>query len=802
MAKMKKKVFTMLLVALCFIGRAQERGVVSGKVLDAATSEPLIGATVRIEGTTIGVTTDKDGIFRLPKFDRHQHTHEITASFMGYDAQTLELNAETRTGGLTFMLIPNAIALGEVEVFGERYRQPEKMDFITRMPLRPSEQIQSISVVSNKLIDQQQNLTLADAARNVVGISTFATFGGTSESLSARGFRGVPVLKNGVRIHSDFRGGGTLTEMQGVESVQVIKGSASITQGIGNDLASAGGVLNIATKTPKFINAGEITLGGGSWGRFRPTFDVQNVLSSQGNVAIRLNGAYERSDNFRKSVSKDRVYFNPSIAWQPNSKTTVVVEMDYLHDSRTPDRGTVNLSAMDENNLYEMPHDKFLGFKTDRVYTNQLNYSLRYSRQLSNKFTFRIAAVGSSLDTDNTGASTSTLRNVSTTGAYNVLSRSLGRSQRDDKNHLVQIDLIGKDVMTGPIQHTFQVGMDYRNTKVVSTSYTSVVVDTIDVLSAIPNTLPFDISLVAGDPTTSTAYSYGVMAQDVITFTSFIKAVLGVRYSYQDSNTGTSSESTTGDAFNPMFGVIVSPWKNIHIFGSYTNTTDLRSALNLMEDGSPLGKSVVTQWEAGIKSELFDGRLRANLTLFHVLNDNLAYTIYNDAGQSTNRYGKAGDLRRQGFEVEVTGRILPNLQAILGYAYLEAEYRNSESNMNGSAPMNAPKHTANGWLYYTIGEGALKGLSFGAGVYYVGKRPVNDWTVKYTHSNTTPGQKPFDMTAYTTVNATVGYEWKQFGANFVLNNIFDELGYSSYARGGYINPIDPFNWSLRLKYRF
>ena len=799
---MKRSVFTILLIALCFAGGAQERGVVSGKVLDAVTGEPLVGAAVKIEGTTIGVTTDKNGLFRLPKFDRHQHIHNVTASFMGYDAQTLELNSENRSKGLVFKLLPNAIALGEVEVFGERYRQPEKMDFITRMPLRPSEQIQSISVVSNKLIEQQATLTLADAARNVVGISTFSTFGGTSESLSARGFRGVPILKNGVRIHSDFRGGGTLTEMQGVESVQVIKGSASITQGIGNDLASAGGVLNIATKTPKFINSGEVTLEGGSWGRFRPTFDIQNVITSDGNLAVRLNGAYERSDNFRKHVSKDRIYFNPSVAWQPNSRTSLIAEMDYLHDSRTPDRGTVNLSAMDENNLYEMPLDKFLGFSSDRVYTNQLNYSLRFSREVSNNLTFRIAVVGSSLNTDNTGASTSTLRNVATTGEYNILSRSLGRSLREDKNRLVQVDLIGKDVMTGKIQHTFQVGLDYRNTEVISTSYKSAVVDTINVLSTIPNTLPGEISLTANDPSKSNAYSYGVMAQDVITFTSFIKAVLGVRYSYQDSKTDTSAETVTGDAFNPMFGAIISPWKNFHIFGSYTNTTDLRSAANLMEDGTPLGKSVVSQYEAGIKSELFDSRLRANLTLFYVINDNLSYAIYDDAGQSTNRYGKAGDLRRQGFEVEVTGRILPNLQAILGYAYLDVEYRNSESNKNGSAPMNAPKHTANGWLYYTLGEGVLKGLSFGVGAYYVGKRPVNDWTVKYTHSNTTPGIEPFDMTAYTTVNATIGYEWKRMGANLVFNNIFNELGYSSYARGGYINPIDPFNFSIRLKYRF
>lgn len=61
--------------------------------------------------------------------------------------------------------------------------------------------------------------------------------------MSSRGFRGIPILKNGVRVHSDFRGTGILTDMQGVDNIQVLKGSAAITQGVATDLGSPGGVL-------------------------------------------------------------------------------------------------------------------------------------------------------------------------------------------------------------------------------------------------------------------------------------------------------------------------------------------------------------------------------------------------------------------------------------------------------------------------------------------------------------------------------------------------------------------------------
>ena len=47
------------------LSKAQNAGQVSGKIIDAATSQPLIGATVMIEGSSIGTTTDNEGFFKL-----------------------------------------------------------------------------------------------------------------------------------------------------------------------------------------------------------------------------------------------------------------------------------------------------------------------------------------------------------------------------------------------------------------------------------------------------------------------------------------------------------------------------------------------------------------------------------------------------------------------------------------------------------------------------------------------------------------------------------------------------------------
>lgn len=765
---------------------------ITGIITDQS-GEPLVGASVSCSGTTIGVTTDAEGKYQLCSLPNN--ATQVEVSYLGYLTQKQRIKNKT----LNFILVADVIQMNEVEVVGKRFQQTEKLDLVTRIPLRYSEQLQSISVISNKVIAQQGNMTLADATKNVAGLSTFATYGGASESLSTRGFRGVPILKNGIRIHSDFRGQGSLTDMQGIESIQVVKGAAAVTQGIGNDLGSAGGTVNIATKTPQFKNKADVSLRVGSWGQVRPTFDLQTVAGAHQKVALRLNGAFERSDSYRKGVSKDRIYLNPSLAWQLNPRAQLILEMDYLHDSRTPDRGTVNLAPDSIYALYSMPHNKFLGFDSDRLFTNQLSYAMRYNQKLSPYFSLRAAFVGATLDVDNTSSS---VKRLYSNKSYNMQQRSLGRSLRNDANQAVQFDLIGQDLHTGKIKHTFQLGVDFKRNVVGTTAYKSIVVDTIDVLNNIPNTLPRKIKLTADDPKTSTAYSYGVMLQDVITFNRYLKAIMGARYSYGNSFDSTSDGAVTGNAFNPMLGIIVSPLENIHLFGSYTNTTSLQSATNLKEDGTPVGASTTEQFEAGVKSEWLNKRLHLNLTLFHVMNNNLSYALYDDADQTTGRYGLAGDLKRQGVEVELTGNILPNLQAIIGYAFLDAQYKKSPAYVDGSAPMNAPKHTANGWLHYTVHKSCLRGLSIGIGTYYIGKRPVNDFTKKTTHANSSPGMNPFDLKAYTTLNATLGYRYKKAGVQLVLNNILNTEGYSSYYRGGFINPIDPFNFATNLTYSF
>lgn len=803
---MSKKVVLMIFVFFIAVISVNAQ-TIRGKVYDES-GETMPGVVVMLEGYDKIQTTDSEGSFRFVKLRPHKYS--LRAQLIGYEPTIIKVDLSDGEDKLVNFKLHSNMELKEVEVFGERYKQPEKLDAITRMPLRPSEQIQSISVISEKVISEQGALTITDVVKNVPGVTLFGSYGGVRESLSTRGYRGVPVLKNGVRVDSDFRTASLAADMQGVESIQVIKGSAAITQGVGNDLGSPGGVINVVTKTPKFKNGGEVGLRVGSWGQVRTIFDVQSILDRNRTFAFRLNGVYERGDGFKRLTKSNRVYVNPSLEWRPDDKTTITLELDYMDDDKTPDAGTVNLAANDTEAIYDGARNKYFGFASDNANNKTLTYAARITRKLSNTLSVRAAYFASSYKVNQTSTG---LRMIDPEN-YNIRQRALGNSIRDDKNSTFQLDFIGRDVTTGSIKHTFQVGFDYRNTDLETINYlangkTSLVLDKIDVFSPqhdIPNVfvMPENVKWVKGDPNSSSSSNYGLMVQDVTTFNEYLKAVVGLRYSYGRSRDNKGVGIVTGDAWNPMAGVMITPMKNINLFGSFTTTTSLRSAANKMEDGGLIGASTSRQWEAGIKSDWLDNRLRFNFTYFNILNSNLANQTYDPTtNQPLDFYYKAGDLKRQGIETELSGRILENLQVMFGYAYLRAKYDNSPSYVNGSAPMNAPKHTANGWVQYTVDRSTLKGLSIGVGTYFVGSRPVNEHSTKFQgHDGIVPGEKPFDMPFYMTVNAQLGYTLGKVTARVFFNNIFDAIGYNSYYRGGYINFIDPRNFAGTVSYKF
>ena len=783
-----------MVLQFSFAQQAELKGTVTDQ-----QNLPIPFATVSIAGSSLGTAADDKGqyILSLP-----YGSYNIRVSSMGYATATFEVTIDSAEGVTRNIELAQVNEpLSEVEVFGNRFEYPDKIEALTRLPLAPYDQIQSISIISEKLIEQQGNLSISDATKNVPGVYTFATYGNKRESMSSRGFRGIPILKNGVRVNSDFRGVGILTDMQGVDNIQVLKGAAAITQGVATDLGSPGGVINLVTKTPIYEFGGSVSMRYGAYNQFRPAFDIYGPVNEQKNVAFRINGAFSNADSFREGVTSERVYLNPSLEWLIDDKSTLTLEMDYLDDSRTPDLGTINLGENDVNAIYDLPHDVFLGFDSDRSETKNSTFSVRLDRRLNEKLTIKGAYFQSFLELEDRGASLGSVVEVEGEPVYNLRSRGYSTSTREDDNNVIQLDLIGDDIYTAGIKHTFQIGADYRTSNYSTFSQSIRNLDQIDIFGNISNSLPNTLAFSSPKTGAAESRAIGFVAQDVLTFNTWLQTFLGVRYS--STETTSQGETTESEAFNPLVGVILSPFENINFFGSYTNSSYPRTASRLDVNGDPLGNERFDQLEAGVKTNWLNSRLRFNLTLFKINNRDINLPVYDENWVETGFYQKGGNDERKGLEVELTGRVLENLEVITGYSYIDAKYKEHTSYVYNSSPLNTPKHTFNAYLNYRFTEGPLERLSLGGGAYYTGERPINDWSAgAVTHEGIVPGQKPFNVNAYTLVNLQAAYQINaNWNVRLLANNIFDEVGYNAY-RTSYINQTDPRTFAGVLTYTF
>jgi hypothetical protein len=104
------KLVSSLLFFLLFPFISQSQIVITGKVLDSATREPLVYASVFAQNTTIGTTTDKDGLFSL---SLKTGGYELIFSFTGYKSQNVQIT-DNKNETLEILLVKEDKSMGEV----------------------------------------------------------------------------------------------------------------------------------------------------------------------------------------------------------------------------------------------------------------------------------------------------------------------------------------------------------------------------------------------------------------------------------------------------------------------------------------------------------------------------------------------------------------------------------------------------------------------------------------------------------------------------------------------------------------
>ncbi|WP_372917007.1 TonB-dependent receptor domain-containing protein [Salegentibacter sp.] len=213
---MKTKIFFLLFLAVNSILYAQNN--IEGTITDLASDEPIFGATVYLPGLEKGVLTDLDGKFSFKNLPNGNH--KIVVSSVGYSTYSGEIKIPT-SASFDLGLKPSAIEMEEV-IVSTPFHQLQ------------SDNVMRVSRENVSTLNRKGAVTLTDGISMIEGVESLTTGLGIGKPV-IRGLSSnrVLVYTQGVRLENQQYGDehGLGISSKGIESVEVIKGPASLLYG-------------------------------------------------------------------------------------------------------------------------------------------------------------------------------------------------------------------------------------------------------------------------------------------------------------------------------------------------------------------------------------------------------------------------------------------------------------------------------------------------------------------------------------------------------------------------------------------
>jgi len=608
---------------------------------------------------------------------------------------------------------------------------------------------QSITIVPEKLIQEQAGTTLRDALRNVPGITANAGEGGGNQG-DVFTIRGFPA-RNDTYIDGVRDSGSYFRDAFNFESVEVLKGPSSTYFGRG----STGGIINQVSKTPRLETTNYSGILSGGMGQYwRGTMDINQPLTQVlPNAALRLNLMAHR-DNVveRDLIELRRLGFAPSVAFGLGTPTQVTLSYLMQYENNIPDYGFPYVNGRplktDRSNFYGLTRDK--EETTTNIGTTRLDH--RFNDVFNLRNTLRYSSVD---------------RDSAVTNPTAVLPNTLNRSrpQRDTWETILdnQTDLTAKFDTFG-FGHTATTGIELSRETFDFRRFASVGPNT---TISNPNHDQAPAAKTLAQNSDTTAQGFGIYAADQIRLHEYFDIVGGVRWDYFGSDVNDKLLNDNRHQLDKMWsyrgGLVFHPTVAQSYYFSYGTSFNPSAEgvnLNVATNGTPPEKN--QQFEVGAKIAFFDGALNLQTALFRIDKTNARTPNPIDATLPNVITGKQ---RSQGFEIGLVGRVLPRLNVFTGYTYLNTEILKDNVAANvGKQIANVPEHSANLWMTYDF----LEKWQIGGGPNYVGSRYSNNANV-----NRIPGFVRWDSTVAYQIIKNV--QFRVNGINLTNQLYFDSI---------------------------
>ncbi|WEE79249.1 TonB-dependent siderophore receptor [Comamonas testosteroni] len=672
------------------------------------------------------------------------------------------------------------VVLDEVQVRSDRQPDssynPPTATSATKIEAPLRDIPQTVNVVPQSLLRDQAAQSMQDALKAVPGVG-FSHGDGQRDQVTIRGFSAIAdQFVDGLRDDALY-----FRDLSNIEQIEVLKGPASVLYGRG----SSGGLINRITKKPG-VNLSEVGLTLGRWNQRRGEFDLARAPQDSP-VSYRLTGAIERADSYRDQQLLDRKALAASVLIKPSSDTRVLLQADYLKDSRLTDFGIpayqgrpVNVSP---GTYYGAANARDVDVSRAEVASLGATLNHRISESLSLRNALRYYDY--SLDRDNT-----LVGSVNEKAMTASLTR--GNVQRDESGFFNQTELTQKLELAG-MKHQLLYGVEFGRQSKDLLSYSRANVATVSLFNPVLPTLPLRID---GKPAADNHSVFKVASaylQDLVTISPQWKALTGVRYDRFQQETherqpGKPDLGRTDTAWSPRVGLVYQPSSAWSYYASWSKSFQPSGeTFALAANNAQLAPEKTTSEEVGVKWDLPDGKASVTASLFKLERTNIK-----SVDPTSNTVVPLGVQRTNGLELTFAGEIAPSWQVWAGYAFLDGEMTTSPAvdagqPVQGKRPTLTPRQSANLWVTKALGHG----FGLGGGLNYVGARFANPG-----NTVTLPG--------YTTVDAMAYYRMGPWDVQLKLNNLLNRR-YIVAGHGSSPNlnlPGAPRSAQVVARYRF
>lgn len=650
---------------------------------------------------------------------------------------------------------------------------------------------QSISTVTRKQLDDQNQQTVGGALGYTAGVLAGFEQNARYDNVFLRGFGGFSTAGNYVR----FLDGMKLPQGQvfGIMSIDpflldridVLKGPSAMLYG----QVSPGGLVNMVSRAPSAVPYNELRFETGSYGRVQAAYTTQGAFDKEGTLQYSLTAIGKDSGTRYDDVDEQRFAVAPALAWQPNSDTRITVSGFYQAD---PEGGYFN--SIYPKQLAASQFQPYLNSKFnpgdpsyDHFDREESGIGYQLEHRFSSAILFRSALRYAQFDLDFAGMQLYGALGILPTGdIYRIAARSL-----EDASNVTTDNQLQFDFSTGALRHRVLTGVDTQKAD-SSALFEATLTNSINIISpqyGLPVTGPYSTG-VSGDQSLDQT---GIYVQDQLALGNW-RALVGVRHDWAEQvtePTAAAMQSQDSEATTYRAGLLYLFDNGLAPYASYS--TSFEPEIGIDESTQlALVPSEAEQYEVGLKYQPAFVPMLFTFSAFDITQQNVK-----KPGSLAGLYSQVGEVRSRGLEFEARGNVTKELGLIAALTLLDTEVTKSTTASSiGKRPQAAPAYFGSVWANYGFNFGILNGLTLGAGVRVVGSSYGDD-------ANTLKAD------GYTLVDAAVSYDLGKFdryltGSELTLNvwNLADKEYYSSCSSDYYCEFGDRRTFLAGIRHRW